>query len=157
MWYSCLAMEPQIEGAAPPASGNVFRDVFLPSVVILVVILVGIGTGWKISGSQVLGSGASNVSGNAAPGVVKKGTEIGSTDTKTFKDEAEGILQAGGVNGEGAYHLDRPGGESQTAALTSSVLDLDEFVGKKIHVWGESQKSTKAAWLMDVGKIKVIE
>jgi len=140
-----------------PVSGNVFKDVLLPSVVIIVVILAGIGTGWKVSNSKVLGSGASNVEQKAAPGVVKKGTEVGSTDSKTFKDETEGTLQAGGVNGEGAYHLDRQGGESQTAALTSSVLDLSEFTGQKVHVWGESQKSTKAAWLMDVGKIKVIE
>ncbi len=150
-------MEPKIEPVTAGPSGNVFKDVILPSVVILAVILAGAGTGWKISNSKILGSNVSNVSKNAAPGVVKKGTEVGSTDTKTFKDEAEGTLEAGGVNGEGAFRLIRPGGESQTAALTSSVLDLNEFVGEKVHVWGESQKSTKAAWLMDVGKIKVIE
>lgn len=140
-----------------PVSGNVFKDVLFPSAVILLVILAGIGTGWKVSSSKVLGSNTANIGQKTAPGVVKKGAEVGSTDTKTFRDEAEGTLQAGGVNGEGVYHLDRPGGESQTAALTSSVLDLSEFVGQRVHVWGESQKSTKAAWLMDVGKIKVIE
>ena len=87
----------------------------------------------------------------------KKGEEVGSTDTKTFKDEAEGTIEDGGVNGEGTHKLIRTGGASQTAALTSSVIDLDEFVGQKVHIWGESFGSTKAAWLMDVGRIKVIE
>jgi len=37
----------------------------------------------------------------------------GSNDTKTFKDTAEGTLKEGGIDGEGAFHLERPGGDSQ--------------------------------------------
>lgn len=136
---------------------NMVKDILLPSVVILLVILVGVGVGWKLSSSKVLGSKVNGNSGATAPGVVKKNGEVGSTDTQTFKDEAEGTLRAGGANGEGAYHLERPGGDSQTAALTSSVLDLSEFVDKKVHIWGETQSSKKVGWFMDVGKIKILE
>ncbi|MEK7521528.1 MAG: hypothetical protein AAB599_01865 [Patescibacteria group bacterium] len=132
---------------------NLVKDVLLPSLVILVVILAGVGTGWKISGSKnILGRNDTFTAGD-----LKKGEEVGSSDTKTFKDEAEGTIEAGGVNGEGTHKLLRVGGASQTAALTSSVIDLDEFVGEKVHVWGETFSSTKAAWLMDVGKIKIVE
>ena len=51
----------------------------------------------------------------------------------------------------------REGGESQTAYLTSSVLDLDMFIGRKVQVWGQTFDSTNVAWLMDIGKIKVLE
>ena len=52
-------------------------------------------------------------------------------DAQTFKDSAEGMLDAGGFNGEGTHTLVRDGGPSQTAYLMSSVVDLDQFVGKK--------------------------
>lgn len=138
-------------------NGNLLKDVVVPSVIIIAVILGGVATGWKLSGIKSASLTSLGKSNTMAPGAVKKGDEIGSTDSTTFKDEAEGTLQEGGVNGEGAFHLDRPGGESQTAALTSSVLDLSEFVGKKVHIWGQTQSSTKAAWFMDVGKVKILE
>lgn len=81
---------------------------------------------------------------------------VGSADTKTFKDFAEGVLEEGGVNGEGTHRLIRPGGDSQTVYLTSSVLDLNQFIGKKVRVWGETFSAQKAGWLMDVGKIEVL-
>lgn len=133
---------------------SILKDVLLPSLIILAVVLAGAATGWKISRSK--GISTKNILG-ATIQDAKKGKEVGSTDTKTFKDEAEGTIEKGGVNGEGTHKLIRTGGDSQTAALTSSVIDLDEFVGEKVHIWGETFNSAKAAWLMDVGKIKVIE
>lgn len=88
---------------------------------------------------------------------VKAGKEIGSTDTRIFKDTATGVLEEGGMNGEGTHKLLREGGPSQTAYLTSSVVDLDKFVGKKIQVWGETYRGQKVGWLMDVGRVKVLE
>ena len=82
-------------------------------------------------------------------------TVVGSQDSKTFRDSAEGELQAGGINGEGTHKLIRPGGESQTVALTSSVLDLSNFEGKKVRVWGETFAGSSAGWFMDVGKVEV--
>ena len=78
-------------------------------------------------------------------------------DEKTFKDTAEGTLQEGGISGEGTHHLVRPGGDSQNVYLTSTVIDLQSFVGKKVQVWGQTVSARKAGWLMDVGKVKVLE
>jgi len=76
---------------------------------------------------------------------------------KNFKDTATGILEKGSINGEGTHILNRSGGKSQRASLTSSALDLDLFVGKNVEVKGETNSSTKTSWLMDVGSIKVLE
>ncbi len=88
---------------------------------------------------------------------LQQGKEVGSSDTKTFKDTAIGVIEKGGLNGEGTHKLIREGGPSQTAYLTSSVIDLDQFIGKKVQVWGETFKAQKAGWFMDVGRVKVIE
>ena len=42
-------------------------------------------------------------------------------------------------------------------ALTSSVVDLSKYEGKKIKVHGETQKALKEGWLMDVGKVDEIK
>ncbi len=82
------------------------------------------------------------------------GGNAGIMDKKKFPDHAEGILQEGGVDGEGNFHLERPGGESQNVYLTSAIVDLSSFVGKKIRVWGQTNKAQKAGWLMDVGYVE---
>lgn len=81
----------------------------------------------------------------------------GVVDKKTFRDQAEGILREGGINGEGSFHLERPGGASQNVYLTSSTVDLSKYVGKKVRVWGETFAGQKAGWLMDVGLIEIIQ
>ncbi len=80
----------------------------------------------------------------------------GIVNKKTFKDQAEGVLRKGGIDGEGNFHLERPGGESQNVYLTSTTIDLNEFVGKKVRVWGETFTGEKAGWLMDVGLIEIL-
>jgi len=79
----------------------------------------------------------------------------GVVDKKTFKDSAEGILREGGIDGEGNFHLERSGGESQTAYLTSSTVDLSVYIGKKVKVWGQTFSGQKAGWLMDVGLVEI--
>jgi len=37
------------------------------------------------------------------------------------------------------------------------VIDLEKFVGRKVKVWGQTFAAQKAGWLMDVGKLKVLE
>jgi hypothetical protein len=122
-------------------------------VVLVVVLLLGVGTGYLLANKGGSSSGL-KLSGvlNSAP----KGTTEGSTDTATFKDIAEGDLKEGGIDGEGAFHLVRPGGDSQNVYLTSSTVDLSKYVGKKIKVWGQTQKAQHAGWLMDVGRIQVL-
>lgn len=80
----------------------------------------------------------------------------GVLDTKKFPDKAEGLLKEGGTEGEGSYHLERPGGESQNVYLTSSIVDLSLYIGKKVRVRGETQKAQKAGWLMDVGYVEIL-
>ena len=82
---------------------------------------------------------------------------VGSADETVFKDNATGMLDRGGIDGEGSHQLVREGGASQTVYLTSSVVDLEQFVGHKVQVWGETFAAQKAGWLMDVGRVKVLE
>lgn len=82
--------------------------------------------------------------------------EVGSTNP-AFKDTATGEMAAGGLNGEGTHHLIRPGGASQTVYLVSSIVDLDQYVGKKVQVIGQTLKARRVGWLMDVGRIKPAE
>jgi len=83
--------------------------------------------------------------------------KTGIVDKKTFKDKAEGVLKEGGIDGEGNFHLERPGGVSQNVYLTSSTVDLSQFIGKKVRVWGETFAAEKAGWLMDVGFVEIIK
>ncbi|TEU02687.1 hypothetical protein E3I18_00540 [Candidatus Woesebacteria bacterium] len=126
----------------------------LYAVIALLVVSAGIGTGWLLSGrsGKVGGSGTGVV-----PGVKEGQKEAGLSDEETFRDSAEGTLEEGGVNGEGTHHLVREGGSSQNVYLTSTVIDLQSFAGKKVTVWGETIAAQKAGWLMDVGRIKVVE
>ncbi|MEN9407802.1 MAG: hypothetical protein RLZZ455_1018 [Candidatus Parcubacteria bacterium] len=125
-------------------------------VILLIVSLLGVGTGFLISktgvGAGILPGGATATTA----GGIQKGKIYGSNDTKTFKDVAEGVLKEGGVEGEGQFHLVRPGGESQNVYLTSSLVDLSEFKGKKVKVWGQTMAAQTAGWLMDVGRVQVL-
>jgi Rieske Fe-S protein len=78
-------------------------------------------------------------------------------DVKTFRDQAEGVIEKNeGTNqyGQGTHKLARSGGQSQTAYLVSSVVDLDQYLGKNVVVYGETFSSTQVGWLMDVGKVE---
>lgn len=120
--------------------------------VYVLLVLLGIGTGYLLS---VKVGGGSSVFDNK-PSVIKTDKVVGSTDEKTFKDSAEGVIEKGGLDGEGSHRLVREGGDSQTAFLISSVIDLDEYIGKKVKVWGQTFAAEKASWLMDVGKIELL-
>jgi hypothetical protein len=120
-------------------------------IIYVVLILMGIGTAYLLS---------KNMAGSkitlTKPMVIKTSTVEGSTDTTTFKDSAEGVLEKGGSNGEGSHKLIREGGPSQTAYLVSSVVDLDAYVGKKVRMWGQTMAARSVSWLMDVGKIELL-
>ncbi len=89
--------------------------------------------------------------------IVKTSNEEGVKDASTFRDTATGTLQEndGKITKEGTHVLIR-GDVSQNAYLTSSVIDLSKYIGKKVQVWGETFKGQKAGWLMDVGRIKIV-
>lgn len=133
------------------------KEVLVPALVIVFVVLFGIGSGWFLSEKIAAPGESVSPSGPAAPGAKAGPKEAGLNDEKAFRDSAEGMLEEGGVNGEGTHHLTRDGGPSQNVYLTSTVIDLAAFKGKKVKVWGETVAAKKAGWLMDVGKIKVLE
>ncbi|MGB6839263.1 MAG: hypothetical protein WBD86_03760 [Microgenomates group bacterium] len=130
------------------------KKTFIYVLAALLIVSAGVGTGWLLSGTR--SSGSASTSG-VAPGAETGPKEAGIADEATFRDSAEGILEEGGVDGEGTHHLVREGGPSQSVYLTSTVIDLQGFVSKTVQVWGETISAQKAGWLMDVGKIKVIE
>jgi len=117
------------------------------------VVLAGVAVGWFIYSKT--GSGSSREA--AAPGVKVTSKEAGKLDPNIKYDTATGVLKEGGTDGEGTYHLEREGGASKNVYLTSSMVDLSGFVGKKVNIWGETLASKEAGWLMDVAKIQVAE
>jgi hypothetical protein len=124
----------------------------LPIVILIfaVTLLLGVGSGYllaKKEGPATSSNTRSSESSKEAVGVL---------DKKKFPDDAEGTLRKGGIDGEGNFHLERKGGESQTVYLTSSTVDLSKLVGKKVRVWGQTFTGQKAGWLMDVGYIEVL-
>lgn len=126
---------------------------FLPIVLgIALMVLAGIGTGYALSRSKV--QGVTVTEGGAK--MINTETMVGSLDA-VFSDEAEGLLVEGGIDGEGTHHLERDGGPSRYVYLVSSVVALDEYVGKRVKVWGETNTAQKAGWLMDVGKLEILE
>lgn len=117
----------------------------------VIAIVLGICTGVFLTKQK------GNVDSNGSPKLIQTDKIVGST-AKNFKDSAEGVLQKNDskVITEGTHKLIR-GDETQTVYLTSSVLDLDQFIGRKVKVWGETNKGQKAAWLMDVGKVEKLD
>ena len=122
-------------------------------VVYIALIALGLGTGYLMTRNTK----TTNTQPNESSNMVKTDKVEGVSDTKNFKDSAEGVMEKGGINGEGTHKLVRDGGPSQTAYLVSSVIDLDTYVGKKVKVWGETFAAKKASWLMDVGKVEILE
>lgn len=127
--------------------------------VVVITVLLGVGSGFLLN--KVVPAGA--VPGDAetpvaqvATGDVKAGDVFGSADAKAFADSVTGYLEAGGIEGEGSHRLLRAGGETQTVYLTSSVTDLSKFEQMEIKVWGETFRGQKAGWLMDVGRVEVV-
>lgn len=116
------------------------------------VVVLGVASAWFLSNNMMGNIGSEN----AAPGAKVTSNEAGLLDPNVKYVTAMGTLKEGGVGNEGTHHLEREGGPSQTVYLTSSVVDLESFVDKKVEIWGETLSSKKAGWLMDVHKIKII-
>lgn len=136
-------------------SSTPLNRIFL--IIVISSIILGVGTGYLLSSSKP-GSQTSPV-GNAAESITAP--KAANQDKSTFRDFAEGTLQkkAAPKNPdeyvEGTHVLVRTG--AVPVALTSSVVDLSEYEGKKVVVYGETQKAVKEGWLMDVGMVEVKE
>lgn len=118
----------------------------------LIILLAGILSGYLLSTKL----GKSSLTSKLSNQTSKESQTSGSDNNKTFLDSAEGQLEEGGIDGEGTHKLIRPGGPSQTVYLTSSVLDLNQYVNKKVKVWGDTFSAQQAGWLMDVGKVEIL-
>ncbi|MCD8484688.1 hypothetical protein LRY65_04530 [Candidatus Woesebacteria bacterium] len=129
----------------------------------LVMVVLGLSSGFagayltKQSGGVAVVPKENQKTAQEVENAVRVGAVFGVPDEKTFSDDTTGVLITGGLEGEGSHTLLRPGGESQNVYLTSSVVDLDQFEGHRVHIWGETFKGQKAGWLMDVGRIEVEE
>ena len=129
-----------------------------------IVVMVFLGTATALLVNKFMNKGSGQSTGisstKQATGEsgqkVKAGESYGSKDN-VFKDSATGVIEADGDSGVGTHKLLREGGESQTAHLTSSVVDLDMFIGHKVEVWGETFDSDQVGWFLDVGRVKVLE
>ena len=135
---------------------TITNNSFRVAVIFIVMIFLGAGSGFLIA--KGTSGGSTGPSSQVESGEeIAVGEKYGSDDTETFSDVAEGKLVEGGVEGEGQYHLERPGGETQYVYLTSSVVDLGLLEGREIKVWGQTQKAQYAPWLMDVGRVEVLK
>ncbi|HWY79092.1 MAG TPA: hypothetical protein VNW29_01915 [Candidatus Sulfotelmatobacter sp.] len=148
---SLSSAKPVMQSMTPPKHGVSGLVIML---VLLVMIAFGIGSGYGAALFSA-NTGTSLFPNALNPNAPIKGKVYGNGDTSVFKDTTEGILQNGGLAGEGQYHLVRPGGASQNVYLTSATVDLSQFINQKVKVWGATQAAKKAGWLMDVGKIQV--
>lgn len=125
--------------------------------VIVGALILGILSGFGGTLLTSNNSSKSTSSNGASEGSDDSIGSAGILDKETFKDDAEGVLKEGGFEGEGSFHLERPGGISQNVYMTSTTIDLSQFLGKKVRVWGATFETEKAGWLMDVGYIEVIK
>lgn len=152
-----MSEEKIIEEFPNSSSKRSLKEILLPAGVILIIILAGTGTGYLLSGQRKTGAQVIKTMDGAQ--VVQGPKEVGIKDERVFRDSAEGRIEVNdrSLVEEGSHRLIRPGGESQTAYLTSSVIDLNQFVGECVEVWGETFAAQKAGWLMDVGRVKILD
>lgn len=151
--------QPSISTPVKPKTNTQSMNMLGP-VILVVALILGVGSGYAAFKMIVKPTSQSTTTmGTQIPtgGGLKVGDIFGAADAASFKDNAEGVLEKGGINGEGSHHLLRPGGKSQTVYLTSSVVDLDQVVGHKVKVWGQTFSARKAGWLMDVGRVQIEE
>ncbi len=121
--------------------------------VLVASVVLGIAAGYLLVGSNksTIQSAANTSNGSTV--------KVASQDTQTFRDFATGTIQKRPAPKnpdeyvEGTHLLIRDG--AVPVALTSSVVDLSQYEGKKVIVRGETQKAIKEGWLMDVGKVEV--
>lgn len=152
---SASVAQPRLVRSFTPENSSVLsgKTMFL----FIALLVLGISTGYFLSTNGPTAPVIIKQAGQSGSTTISKGQTVGSDDTKTFSDAVQGVVKTGGIEGEGEYHLERPGGISQNVYMTSSIVDLSQFEGKKVKVWGKTYESEKAGWLMDVGRVQLLE
>lgn len=146
------AQEPIVKSLEPMRETKI--KINLPLLIaVIAIILSGGFTGY------VLARGGQGGISLSTPGTTSEGLQkvVGVQDAETFKDSVEGMLVEGGADGEGTHHLERDGGPSQNVYLTSSTVALNDYVGKRVKVWGQTFDPGAAGWFMDVGRLELLE
>lgn len=123
--------------------------------VLVAAIVLGIVAGYGLAAT----SAKNPTTGGVLPDAGDQTLTTAQKDNQTFRDFAEGIIQKkpapknNDYSAEGTHVLVRV--NAVPVALTSSVVDLSKYEGKKVKVFGETQKAIKEGWLMDVGKVEI--
>ena len=77
---------------------------------------LGLGSGYFLSqGGRFT---PEEIKREASEDEIEPGLIVGLADEETFSDSAEGILEEGGIDGEGSHHLTRGEDKSQNVYLT---------------------------------------
>ena len=67
----------------------------------VIIVFLGVGTGYVLN--QKFGPPSPVTTGKGeTPKMIQTNKIVGSTDTKTFRDSATGIIQKDGIDGEGS-------------------------------------------------------
>lgn len=114
------------------------------------IILLGSGLGLLVSRKKSL-----KIEGASTEQLVKTDKQAGIKNCKG--DQATGTLEKTSGKEQGTHKLIREGGPSQTIYMVSSVIDLEEYVGKKMDICGDTQKLQGVSWFMDVTQVKIVE
>lgn len=136
--------------AKPLGDTSRIEKLFLP--ILIGALVLGGVTGFYLS---------SNTASSVSAPTDSKSAATTQQENQTFRDFAEGTIKARPASKnpdeyvEGTHLLQRDAG--QPVALTSSVVDLSKYEGKKVKVFGETQKAIKEGWLMDVGKVEEVK
>ena len=123
--------------------------------IVIVSVVLGLLTGYIISNK---GRGG----GLTSAGLGAPTAKNAQSDTHTFKDFAEGIIKAKPQSNQqddtsGGTHLLIRQDNAVPVTLTSSVVDLSKYEGKKVKVFGETQAVPNVEWFMDVGKVEEVK
>jgi len=156
-----------ISSPQPISQARSQKTSFLSLKILIIILIFAVGLGYLISRNYPLslsktpslltnGENAISTEDITDKSTIEVGKLYGDTAT-IFKDSATGTVEKGSINGIGTHILNREGGASQRASLTSSVVDLDLFVDRKVEVKGETNASKQTSWLLDVGSVKVLE
>ncbi len=118
-------------------------------------IALGIITGFYIGGQYLFDKAIyRDISGHTV--ILAKGQEVGSNDKNSTRDNAIGLLVKSDDQAKGTYKLMR-GTDALTVYLTSSTMDLGQFLGRGVQIWGETFQRKNIGWFMDVVKLKLIK
>ncbi len=119
-------------------------------------IAVGILTGTVLAGDKYFAQRAvyKDLSGKSIELAV--GQEVGLSDKKSTRDGAIGLLVKSDDLIKGTHKLMR-GTDALTVYMTSSTMDLDQFVGRGVQIWGETFQRKGIGWFMDAVKLKLLK